>query len=443
MSRWRKQNATIFPPAGVVFDGHETLIVASRFGVVRLKRQVCYYPAEGVHRMPSNQWLPVHSGKLITRGLQEWACLLSNELSFGVATRLLGWFTQEPEILSENTLRRVVCRHGELISRSYEAEVEALCQAPDLSRYQPELVTVSEGRRAASWPSELSQAVELALTQPQVRAPEGVAPADWERVLTARAQEPDLGLEALRRLGPALATGQVLASVDEVLTRKPTKRCFWEQRSARILTPHGMRYLVGHGESFLQLCVLFLLLCSPRTQALLLLGDGARWIRDLFLLLQRQRPTATLLLDWYHLRHKCADFASMICPGKAAKAAFLGTLYRLLWHGQSAEAVAFLQGYRPLAKNPEKLEELSGYLQARQPYLVNYRQRYRDRLYIGSGQAEKANDLIVARRQKHQGMHWSQQTSQALAALKTLLLNDAWDRYWSHHQLLPLARLAA
>ena len=49
------------------------------------------------------------------------------------------------------------------------------------------------------------------------------------------------------------------------------------------------------------------------------------------------------------------------------------------------------------------------------------------------------NDLIVARRQNHQGMHWSEQTSDALAALRTLMLNGGWDLYWQKHQVLPLA----
>jgi hypothetical protein len=43
---------------------------------------------------------------------------------------------------------------------------------------------------------------------------------------------------------------------------------------------------------------------------------------------------------------------------------------------------------------------------------------------------EKANDLLVARRQKGHGKHWSAQTSDALAALQTIRLNDEWDQYW-------------
>ena len=86
----------------------------------------------------------------------------------------------------------------------------------------------------------------------------------------------------------------------------------------------------------------------------------------------------------------------------------------------------------------KKLEELIAYLQARQPFIPDDQARRRQQQYIGSGHVEKANDLLVARRQKHQGMHWSLETSDALAALKTLMLNQGWDLYWSQHQVLPL-----
>ncbi len=92
--------------------------------------------------------------------------------------------------------------------------------------------------------------------------------------------------------------------------------------------------------------------------------------------------------------------------------------------------------YRPQARNVEKLEELLAYLHARREFLPNYRQRHITRQYIGSGHTEKLNDLLVARRQKGAGRHRSHETSDALAALRTLLLNDGWARYWQHRQVL-------
>jgi hypothetical protein len=47
-------------------------------------------------------------------------------------------------------------------------------------------------------------------------------------------------------------------------------------------------------------------------------------------------------------------------------------------------------------------------------------------------------DVIVARQQKGRGMQWSEAMSDALAALRTLMLNGGWDRYWQQREVLPL-----
>ena len=121
-----------------------------------------------------------------------------------------------------------------------------------------------------------------------------------------------------------------------------------------------------------------------------------------------------------------------------ATAQFLRRLYRRLWHGDVAGAIAVLEAERPSTKNEAKVDELMAYLQARQAWIPNYRQHRIERKYIGSGHVEKANDLIVARRQKNRGMQWSAATSDALAALRTLMLNGGWDRYWQEREVLPL-----
>ncbi len=44
----------------------------------------------------------------------------------------------------------------------------------------------------------------------------------------------------------------------------------------------------------------------------------------------------------------------------------------------------------------------------------------------------------MARRQKNQGMHGSEETSVALMRLRTLRLNGDWDRYWRPRTFLSL-----
>jgi transposase len=55
-----------------------------------LSRQICSHPATQTHVIPGNAALPLHNGIIITRGLQEWTCLLPQELPFASAARLLG-----------------------------------------------------------------------------------------------------------------------------------------------------------------------------------------------------------------------------------------------------------------------------------------------------------------------------------------------------------------
>ncbi len=388
--------------------------------------------------IPGNAILPPHNGIIITRGLQEWACLLPQELPFAAVTRLLGWQTHDEDILSDTTIRSVVRTHGQIIRQAEQAEVAALATRDDLATLDLTLVPHEQPRRRAGWPAELNAAVDAALTSEQTRPPDGVAWADWERVLAARQAEATCSIEELRHLGPELEADQVLVTVDEVLTRRPEPGHFLELRTARIVTQRGYRYLSGMGVAFLQHLHVAMLLCLGPLSSLLLIADGARWIRNFFTDTLAGLTDKMMILDWQHLKQKCYDLSSRICRGKAAKARFLSRLYRRLWCGDVPGALSVLEAERPATKNEAKLDELMAYLGARQAWIPNYRQRRIERQYIASGHVEKANDLIVARRQKNRGMQWSEATSDALAALRTLMLNGGWDRYWQQREVLPL-----
>ena len=380
---------------------------------------------------------------IITRGLTELACLLPQELSFGAATRLLGWQTQEAAILAESTLRNQVVEHGQIVRKAELKEAENLLKSlgkPESEGVKPNLVPLSSRpRRRPGWPVDLSRTVEESLLNPTNTPPKGVSLADWERVLAVRRQESAVSVAELRLLGPEVGTDQVLVTTDEVLTRTPKRRSFNELRTARIVTSKGARYVSGRGANFMLVLTAFVLLCAGRHRSVLLLADGARWIRNWFVEIRTQLVGCDMILDWYHLCKKCRDLSSMICKGRQAKKQFLSPLIKSLWNGEVDAAIDHLDKYREDAKNLEKLEELIGYLSDRRPYLVNYRQRRCDRLYIGSGHVEKANDLIVSQRQKGNGMHWSEDMSDSLAALKTLMLNGGWDSYWKQSIVMPLA----
>jgi len=68
-------------------------------------------------------------------------------------------------------------------------------------------------------------------------------------------------------------------------------------------------------------------------------------------------------------------------------------------------------------KNTAKCKELRDYLEKHQHEIIDYRPRQSIGKIIGSGRCEKANDLVVASRQKKKGMAWSEAGSSALAII--------------------------
>jgi hypothetical protein len=150
--------------------------------------------------------------------------------------------------------------------------------------------------------------------------------------------------------------------------------------------------------------------------------DGARSIRLTLQLIFGLN--LCIILDWYHLQLKIKNLMSMIAPNKTVKELYINDLKFLLWYGKTTEALDYLVQI-PIVKNQEKLDELIGYLTKHQTEIIDYDKRKKAGKTIGSGRCEKANDGIVAHRQKKKGMAWSRSGSKALAIIKTCQLNKA------------------
>ena len=83
------------------------------------------------------------------------------------------------------------------------------------------------------------------------------------------------------------------------------------------------------------------------------------------------------------------------------------------------------------------VNNLLGYFQKKGAAITCYALRAKLGLRNSSNPVEKANDLVVAGRQKHNGMAWSPEGSGALAALQMIYLNNQPD-LWFHRKELYL-----
>jgi hypothetical protein len=118
-----------FPPDRLRRDGPQPITVASRLGALLLPRQVLVDRESGARVRPSDAALPAHGGIVTTRAVQEWRCLLAQDLPFASAARLLAWQTQAEQIRSPTTVRTLVRRHGALVRTAEREAREGLARA--------------------------------------------------------------------------------------------------------------------------------------------------------------------------------------------------------------------------------------------------------------------------------------------------------------------------
>jgi len=110
----------------------------------------------------------------------------------------------------------------------------------------------------------------------------------------------------------------------------------------------------------------------------------------------------------------------------------------LLWKGDVDGAIAILKSIDTnMVKNHDQLIYLMGYLERVRETIPNYMLRDALGLRNSSNRGEKANDLIVSNRQKHNGMSWSDAGSTRLASVSAIQYNNELDN-WINNGTLSL-----
>jgi len=201
------------------------------------------------------------------------------------------------------------------------------------------------------------------------------------------------------------------------------------QQADRSYTLNGL----GIGE-VLQLVLAFLLHNSLLKYNLIFFVDGQRSLNTAILAMFAWFGPVQLILDWYHLEDKCKSLLSMALKGRDIRNQVLEQLTPLLWLGCVDRAITFLRAITTdHIKNQTYLDDLIGYLHRQQPHIPCYAARKKLGLRNSSNYGEKANDLLVSSRQKHNGMSWSSTGSVALAALTALVRNNEYKLWFQSH----------
>jgi hypothetical protein len=143
-----------------------------------------------------------------------------------------------------------------------------------------------------------------------------------------------------------------------------------------------------------------------------------------------------IILDWYHLRKKCKEQLSMAMKGRIIRNEIVDKLMPLLWHGLTQQGIKLLrETSQDLVKNEAAMEKLIAYLERNIPYIPCYAIRKELKLCNSSAIGEKMNDLVVAERQKHNGMSWSKKGSVALASITSLKKNKEYEKWFEEKDI--------
>jgi hypothetical protein len=177
-----------------------------------------------------------------------------------------------------------------------------------------------------------------------------------------------------------------------------------------------------------------------RALEVVILGDGARWIRRLA---EEHFPNATHIVDVYHAREHVWNVANAVYgPATPDGAAWAKLADDLLTHGQIEELVHMIEKLPAIAALPGASRSIP---EIEADYFLSNAERMRypafraKGMHIGSGIAEAACKTVVSTRAKRSGMRWTPEGLDAVLALRTSVLNQSYDSFWDQSQQLSTA----
>ena len=417
---------------GIQRRGTRPFTFKTIFGEVTVQRIRISHNRDGSIEVPSAQaWNTSHQ-LAITQNLRDAVCDQMGDQSARKSRNDVCEFAGDEDLLGSSTIIDIVHQEGE------------------------QLIT-AQRERARTILSDASEA-QLALLGPVATDPDAMtglvdddppwddserAQVEWEQV---RAEWIATGFAGSEPAFPVardepreVDEGFVIVEPDEVKTkaqRSTGRKEVWTYTAVVLVA--GLRYAFAEATAeglWWQVSALLLELGVLRGERrLLVLGDGAGWIRTWFEGLGI--GSKAMVLCWWHLRKRCYESLSSAGGPKDRRRAFEKELLGQLWKGEVEAAIALLRGALEWVRNPSSVEELIGYLEKRRAYIPDYEQRQRAGLWIASTRVEKFNDWAVSARCKHQGMSWSPQGVLALAALEAARRNGELDE-WRRVRELP------
>ena len=185
--------------------------------------------------------------------------------------------------------------------------------------------------------------------------------------------------------------------------------------------------------------IAFLLVNNLMSKEIVFLTDGAKNIKN-HITEMFSFHKYDIILDWYHLKKRCQEYLSMSIKSRGKnkdnKNQCLEKILRYLWVGDVSSAVSYLENIsEEKIKDKNWINALISYLERKREYIACYAVRAKLNYRNSSNSVEKANDILVANRQKHNGMAWTPNGSSSLASIEMIYHNHQENDWFYKHRI--------
>jgi hypothetical protein len=412
---------------GIQRRGTRPFTFKTLFGEVTVDRSRISHRHDGTTAIPSaTAWGTPHQ-LAITGNLRDAVCDQMSEHSSGASLEEICERAGDAELLGRSTVIEIVHEQGGRLVAAQRQRARAILDA------------ASDEDRAALGASLAHDPERMPAYEPDDDPPFDPEDPEWQQApppewVATGFPGSDPSPPVPRDEPRAVDDDVVIVEPDEVKTKaQPStgRKEVWTYTAVVLVA--GLRYALADASTdglWLQVAALLLesgVLGGGRR--LLVLGDGASWIRAWFEGLAID-PKA-MIVCWWHLRKRCYEGLSSAGGPKDRRGALSKSLLDRLWEAKVDEAIVLLREAMDWVRDPKALEDLIGYLEKRRAYIPDYGERRRAGLWIASTRVEKFNDWSVSGRCKHRGMSWSTEGVLALAALEATRENgelDVWRR---------------
>jgi hypothetical protein len=419
---------------GIRRRGTRPFTFKTTFGEVTVQRSRIAHNRDNSMEIPSaTAWDTSHQ-LTITQNLRDAVCDQMSDQSAGRSRADIGQGAGDEDLLGRSTILEILHQEGEQLIAAQRRRARTILD--DASEAQLALL----GSPAAEAVMEELSDVPPCDDSEEAQSEGEQVQAEWAATGFPGCEPASpVARDERRQVDPEV----VIVEPDEVKTKaQPStgRKEVWTYTA--VVLAAGLRYAFAEATAeglWLQVGALLLELGVLRGERrLLVLGDGAAWIRTWYEGLGVS-PKA-MILCWWHLRKRCYEQMSSAGGPKDRRRALEKELLGQLWEGKVDAAVHRLRGAVEWVRNPQAVEDLIGYLEKRREFIPDYQERQRAGLWIASTRVEKFNDWAVSGRCKHQGMSWTPQGVLALAALEAARRNGELD-HWRQDRELPERKL--